>query len=53
MDLLNSIGFVNFWGVTPFMDLFKTERAILSQSNPINILLSNANDLRHFQYIGK
>ena len=50
MDLLNSIGFVNFWGVTPFMDLFKTERAILSQSNPINILLSNANDLRHFLY---
>ena len=46
----SSIGFVNFWGVTPFINLFETEKEILSQTNPINILLSNSNDLRHVIY---
>ena len=50
MEILNSIGFVNFWGVTPFINLFETEKEILSQTNPINILLSNSNDLRHVIY---
>ena len=50
MEILNSIGFANFWGVTPFANLFETESAILSQSSPVNILLSNSNDLRHILY---
>lgn len=50
MDILNSIGFVNFWGVTPFMNLFETEKDILETDKPVNVLLSNTNDLRHIIY---
>ena len=51
MDVLNSIGFVNFWGVTPFVNLFETEEELIkntSNKDPVNVLLSNSNDLRHF-----
>ena len=51
MDVLNSIGFVNFWGVTPFVNLFETEDEIIKNTSikdPVNVLLSNSNDLRHF-----
>ena len=49
MDILNSIGFCNFWGVTPFINLFETGKEILKDpsTKEINILLSNSNDLRH------
>ena len=53
MDVLNSIGFVNFWGVTPFINLVETEEELIkniSQKDPVNILVSNSNDLRHFIY---
>ena len=51
MDVLNSIGFVNFWGVTPFINLFETEDELIrntSKKDPVNVLISNSNDLRHF-----
>ena len=51
MDVLNSIGFVNFWGVTPFINLFETEEELIkntSVKDPVNVLLSSSNDLRHF-----
>ena len=51
MDVLNSIGFVNFWGVTPFINLFETEEELIKNASikdPVNVLLSNSNDLRHF-----
>ena len=50
MDILNSIGFVNFWGVTPFINLVETEEELIkniSIKDPVNILISNTNDLRH------
>ena len=53
MDVLNSIGFVNFWGVTPFVNLFETEDELIKNTSikdPVNVLLSNSNDLRHFIY---
>ena len=53
MDILNSIGFVNFWGVTPCVNLVETEEELiknLSIKDPVNILISNSNDLRHFIY---
>ena len=53
MDVLNSIGFVNFWGVTPFINLVETEEELvknISIKDPLNILVSNSNDLRHFIY---
>ena len=53
MDVLNSIGFVNFWGVTPFINLIETEEELvknISIKEPLNILISNSNDLRHFIY---
>ena len=51
MDVLNSIGFVNFWGVTPYINLFETEDELIknvSVKDPVNVLISNSNDLRHF-----
>ena len=51
MDILNSIGFVNFWGVTPFVNLFETEEELIKNTSikdPVNVLISNSNDLRHF-----
>ena len=51
MDILNSIGFVNFWGVTPCVNLVETEEELLknvSIKDSLNILVSNSNDLRHF-----
>ena len=51
MDILNSIGFVNFWGVTPCVNLVETEEELLKNTSikePFNILVSNSNDLRHF-----
>ena len=53
MDILNSIGFVNFWGVTPCVNLVETEEELIknvSIKDPVNILISNSNDLRHFIY---
>ena len=53
MDVLNSIGFVNFWGVTPYINLFETEEELIKNTSikdPVNVLLSNSNDLRHFIY---
>ena len=53
MDVLNSIGFVNFWGVTPYINLFETEEELIKNTSikdPVNILLSSSNDLRHFIY---
>lgn len=53
MDILNSIGFVNFWGVTPFINLFETESETVKNTSikePVNILLSDSNDLRHLIY---
>ena len=52
MDLLNSVGFVNFWGVTPFMNLFETESEIIKnpKTKEVNILISNSNDIHHFLY---
>ena len=53
MDVLNSIGFVNFWGVTPFINLFETEDELIKKTTinePVNVLISNSNDLRHFIY---
>ena len=53
MDILNSIGFVNFWGVTPCINLVETEEELIkniSIKDPVNILISNSNDLRHFIY---
>ncbi len=49
MDIVNSIGFCNFLGVTPFINLFETGKEILKDpsTKEINILLSNSNDLRH------
>ena len=43
MDLLNSLGFVNFWGVTPFMNLFETEYEIIKnpKTKEVNVLISN------------
>ena len=51
MDVLNSIGFVNFWGVTPYINLFETEDELIKNTSikdPVNVLVSNSNDLRHF-----
>ena len=51
MDILNSIGFVNFWGVTPCINLVETEEDQIKNTSikePFNILISNSNDLRHF-----
>jgi len=45
METLNSIGFVNFWGVTPAMNILKYSD-IKNKTN-INILISNTNDIRH------
>ena len=52
MDLLNSLGFVNFWGVTPFMNLFETESEIIKnpKTKEVNVLISNSNDIHHFLY---
>ena len=53
MDVLNSIGFVNFWGVTPYINLFETEEELIKNTSvkePVNILISSSNDLRHFIY---
>ena len=53
MDILNSIGFVNFWGVTPCINLVETEEEQIKNTSikdPFNILISNSNDLRHFIY---
>ena len=52
MDLLNSLGFVNFWGVTPFMNLFETEYEIIKnpKTKEVNVLISNSNDIHHFLY---
>ncbi|MCQ2816868.1 MAG: DUF4471 domain-containing protein [archaeon] len=47
MEILNSIGFVNFWGVTPCMNILETNQDKLTQPS-LNILISNSNDLRHF-----
>ena len=48
MEILNSIGFCNFWGVTPFINLFETGKELKDPSTKeINVLLSNSNDLRH------
>ena len=48
MEILNSIGFCNFWGVTPFINLFETGKELKEPSTKeINVLLSNSNDLRH------
>lgn len=51
---MNEIGFVNFWGITPSFNLFKSDIELLyntkiqSESQPIeiNILLINTNDIR-------
>ena len=50
---MNSIGFVNFWGVTPFINLVETEEELVKNTSikdPLNILVSSSNDLRHFIY---
>ena len=49
MDVLNSIGFVNFWGVTPYINLFETEDELIknvSVKDPVNVLISNSNNLK-------
>jgi dynein assembly factor 3 len=45
METLNSIGFVNFWGVTPAMNILISED--ISNKTDINMLISNTNDIRH------
>lgn len=47
MEVINSIGFVNFWGVTPCYNIFETEKEKLKTSKEINVLISNSNDIRH------
>ena len=45
METLNSIGFVNFWGMTPAFDILNNEYDSTKKS--INTLISNSNDIRH------
>jgi dynein assembly factor 3 len=48
METLNSIGFVNMWGVTPAVNLLNNEYInVCNSSKDINILLNNSNDFRH------
>ena len=49
METLNSIGFCNFYRVTPAYNILKNEVSDVSTDNKteINILLSNTNDIRH------
>lgn len=45
METLNSIGFVNFWGVTPAFNVLANKLHL--EKSSINILISNTNDIRH------
>jgi dynein assembly factor 3, axonemal len=47
METLNSIGFTNFWGVTPAYDILNKEYQNLLNDEEINIILTNTNDIRH------
>jgi len=47
METLNSIGFTNFWGVTPAYDILNKEYENLLKNEEINIFITNTNDIRH------
>jgi dynein assembly factor 3 len=55
METLNSIGFVNMWGVTPAVNIMNNEYSQYSEylninitkESTINILINNSNDFRH------
>jgi dynein assembly factor 3 len=46
METINSIGFVNFWGVTPSYNILD-KIGTHEEKSEINILINNSNDIRH------
>ena len=49
MEIFESIGFINYWGVSPRFDLLKhiPEKEREDESKPINIFLSASSDIGH------
>lgn len=47
MDVIEQIGFIQFWGLSPAID-FLEDRSAGSRSGALNVLLEGTSDMRHF-----